>query len=30
MLGKLLVRVRNEIREGNAPFIEIKETIKAT
>ena len=30
MLGKLLVRVRNEMREANAPFIEIKETIKAT
>jgi hypothetical protein len=30
MLGKLLVRVRNELREGNTPSIEIKEPLTAT
>ena len=30
MLGKLLVRVRNQIRDGTIQSIEIKEQIKAS
>jgi predicted NAD-dependent protein-ADP-ribosyltransferase YbiA (DUF1768 family) len=30
MLGKLLVRVRNQIRDGTIQSIEIKETVKAS